>query len=476
MGVCHSSQNDFNEDMKYKPNTDLNNLNNQSRTRGGTFQQAIQKYSDDYDNYNPYDNRFDSLATITTTSSDSNTTLATSILAADEIKQRGHKLSVIREYRQYLKENVNEKKINPQWTKLESVPNQNIVIHQPLLLNDNEILIIPSLIQNHEDLVQIPTYLYSYNIHTGIYSKLTEYPQEFPKGTHTATIDRDNGIIYVFTENGYICSYNMNLSAFEGDELNDDDRSPRTPLGPMSPSASLSPIASGWKWDIIHGASAWNRHDLSNHTYSIMIDNKLHIISGKQHLVWNKNNKQLTLLNRFKTWNYGQMVHLKSHSKFMLIAGNDPDNAERGCATTLDTLYTYDLDMRKWMKLRHKLPFGVHNFGCVMTVDEQYVIMFGGSMLPYGCDYDGILIMNLGDCSVRKSKIRCPKEGGLYACLTVDYMKMDLVIYGFLSGEFRDCLSNDIMEVVRLYYCLENVHLFDRNGIGHWKIGIDQIL
>lgn len=489
MGVCHSSKNNLNDDIRYKKNTDTikstNHLNEykspQSRTTGGTFQQAIRNYSEEYENDTPFDARFDSLTTITTTSSDSNTTLTTSILSADEYKQRGHKLSVIREYRQYLNDTVHEKKINPQWTKLQSVPHENhaihtktsnesnITIHEPLLINDNEILIMPSIIQNHEDLVQIPTYLYSYNIITGIYSKITEYPPEFPKGTHTTTIDRDNGIIYIFTENGYICSYNLNTNISE----HDGDRSP---LGPMSPSASLSPITSGWKWDIIHGVSIWNRHDLRNNTCSIMIHNKLHIISGKQHVVWNKNNKQLQLLHKLSTWNYAQMVYLKYHNKLMLVAGNDANNVDRGCATTLDTMSTYDLDTQKWMKLRNKLPFGIHKFGCVMTKDEQYVIMFGGNQLPYGCDYDGILIMNVNDYSVRQSKIRCPIEGSLYACLTVDYITVDLVIYGFVLREFRDFLSNDIIAIMKLYYCVENVHLFDRNGDGHWKMRIDRIL
>ena len=485
MGVCHSSENQFNEDIN-KCNTDVkspNHLNDYtekqgSRTGGTTFQHVIGKYSEDYDNYNY---RYQSTSTHSSDSSQT-TTMKTSILSHDVYHHldRIRKLSVIREYQHGNEKHEN--KIGPQWTKLSSVPKpetnatsskiQDHSIYQPLMINDNEILIMPQMIKSHEDLIQIPTYLYSYNITTGRYSKFTEYPHDFPKGSHTTTVDRDKGIIYIFTEKGYVCSYNMNLPE-------NDAYSPLSP-SPISPSTSSLSLTSScpWKWEIIHGVSAWSGHDLRNNASSAMIDNKLHIVSGKQHVVWNKNTKQLKCLDRFRIWNYAQMVYIPGQSKMLLVGSNDPDNAHAGlsgCVTTLDTLFSYSVGVNHWIKLRDTLPFGVHKFGWVLSEDERYLIMFGGRKLPDGCDYDGILIMDLWDFSVKISKVRCPIEGDLYACLCVDHAMMDKVIYGF-GGEYRHCLLDNAVEILGNYYVVENVHIFNRNGGGHWKMQIDDIL
>ena len=315
-----------------------------SRTRGRLSQNAIATYSEDYDNYSYH---HPSNSTHSPDPSQT-TTMKTVIPSHDEHyhSDRFRTLSVIREGNDLRHEN----KIGPQWTRLLSVPkletntkssrDHDHAIHQPLMINDNEILIMAQMIKEHEDLMKIPTYLYAYNITTGTYSKFTEYPHDFPKGSHTTTVDRANGIIYIFTEKGYICSYNMNINLPGTDECS-------TTITPSGSSLSLTSYWQ-WKWEIIHGVSAWSSHNLRNNTCSVMIDDKLHIISGKQHVVWNKNTKQLELLDRFRIWNYAQMVYIPGQKKILLIGGNDPDNARSGYAVTLDTMFLYSVGVNRW--------------------------------------------------------------------------------------------------------------------------------
>ena len=442
MGVCHSSKNQFNE-KGYNTIKDPDKCSDFKENTQSSNPKTT-TFNDDGDDFSIGNISISTKSTISDSSQQSNS----NALFRDEYKP---KLSAVQET-----SDQHENKFNPHsWTQLLSVPEQ-ITIHQPLILNKNEILILPDTIKSDVDLVKIPTYLYSYNVTKNKYEKFSQYPHEFPNGTHITTYDPKKQKLYVFTEKGYISCYDMNRK--------------------------------NWNWDIIHGVTIYDSHNLRNGC-SCLIDNKLNIISGQQHLEWNKNNKQLKLLESFEVWNYGSLVYKEQEGTLLLIGGNDPSNVLRGNATTLDTLYSYSLQNNHWVKLKRKLPFGVHNFGCVMTRDERYVVIFGGTQLPEGCVYDGILVMDLRTFKVRKSKIKCPMEGDVYACLMIDELRMDLILNGMIRKCFGDNLKDDgkrmndecfvtkdVIDVMKMYYCIENVHLFDRKGVGHWRMQIDHIL
>eukprot|EP01084_Bolivina_argentea_P171372 296908_1 len=146
-----------------------------------------------------------------------------------------------------------ENSFSDRWTKLKSVTAINpdpTNLSQPIPLNSHEILIISQSIKYDIDLKATPTYLYTYNTSTGAYSTLTKYPTDFPRGAQTTAFDRQNGVIYIFTQKGYIVHYNI--------------------------------ASKQWKWDIIHGISEYHSQSFGENTCSVMMGPALCVITQKQ--------------------------------------------------------------------------------------------------------------------------------------------------------------------------------------------------
>eukprot|EP01084_Bolivina_argentea_P246853 413034_1 len=339
---------------------------------------------------------------------------------------------------------------NDRWTKLFSVP-ESINMSKPLPINENEILIMPCKIKNDMDFDEIPTYLHLYNITNNTYTKLTKYPHDFPKGIITTTIDKNTGTIYIFTRKGYIVSYNIKQNK--------------------------------WKWEIIYGAGKYDRFAFKEDTAAVIHGNILHIITNKQHIIWNKCTKELKLLHMYDFGNYASMICRNKDDTMFLIGANDTAHHDETDEDSLDTIYSYSFVCNQWVKLKNKLPFSVNAFGCMQTMDQRYILMFGGEKTLFNSAYNGILIVDTNDFSVRKSDRTCPVKGAVYACGVVDYKAIDLVVDGLVKQYWRsdvfadgNVLLNDVVALLKMFYCVEYVHLFDRERGYHWKIQVDSIL
>ena len=126
--------------------------------------------------------------------------------------------------------------------------------------------------------------------------------------------------------------------------------------------------------------------------------------------------------------------------------------------------------------------FGEH-FGYVLTPDERYIIAFGGSQNSEY--YDDIYIWDLKMMIFKRSEQKCPEINEYRACIMVDKMVDDVVVYGYMrryiDSDMRH-LPQDIIAIM-LQWCQDSfVHLIagfsaingDFNK--HWKIQLSKLL
>ena len=63
-------------------------------------------------------------------------------------------------------------------------------------------------------------------------------------------------------------------------------------------------------------------------------------------------------------------VYIESKREILIFGGWSKATAYN------DTIWTYSIDENEWSLLQCKMPIKANAFGCVMTTDEKYVIIF----------------------------------------------------------------------------------------------------
>eukprot|EP01084_Bolivina_argentea_P264730 448535_1 len=137
-----------------------------------------------------------------------------------------------------------------------------------------------------------------------------------------------------------------------------------------------------------------------------------------------------------------------------------------------------------WTELNVEMSIKVSQFGLVKLKNERYVIQFGGEIWFGFVDcLDDIFIYDTRKHLFIKSKIKCPSKGKFYGIITNDSKYDEILCFGFVNycykgNNFKNMQSLPfyLIKLINGYFCHEELHLFQRAGIGHWKINIDHIL
>ena len=216
----------------------------------------------------------------------------------------------------------------------------------------------------------------------------------------------------------------------------------------------------------------------------LVVNNDIHLIGGytnKDHMIWDDKKKQFESQYTFNhlqlCLEHAGFIHIASRNMLLLMGGYDA-----GCVKYLDDIWRYSLDQKRWEKLPHKLPMKCQSSAFVITLDEKYIIMFGGIQEGQPPTKD-IYIMDVDTFQFNKSKIECPDDGKanyfskmFNAVIVSNRKKVDLVIYGFIKDCWRDKSfqhvaypPDDVMEMVKLWYTVDDIHLMSRN-LCHWNI------
>ena len=141
------------------------------------------------------------------------------------------------------------------------------------------------------------------------------------------------------------------------------------------------------------------------------------------------------------------MVHVSSQNKLLLLGGYDRDYED-----VIDTVRVYSTTKNEWKQLLNdngdtiKLPLALSGFGCILTRDERYIVILGGTSGGIGGEEVTIYYLDLWSMEWTKSLVECP-----------------------INNEFICVLTDN-----------DDVHIFPRfardSKHGHWKIGLKVII
>ena len=219
---------------------------------------------------------------------------------------------------------------------------------------------------------------------------------------------------------------------------------------------------------------------------SLFINGHLHVIGGtnhRKHIIWTKNGalykfKKRHKFSKFKEFyrNHG-VVQIESKQMVLLMGGEDADGP-------VDDIVVYQYDKDKWLRPKLKLPKPLSSFGCVVTMNEKYVIIIGG------LKSNEIFILNLEKMEFSNCRLKLPHTGGCH-CVLLQNQRSNFLVYGYVRLLCRffkfEYPSMDILDVMSSCYSDQFIHILnreivdrkERNYYGeafHYKVALNKIL
>ena len=128
---------------------------------------------------------------------------------------------------------------------------------------------------------------------------------------------------------------------------------------------------------------------------------------------------------------------------------------------------------RELMNTTKRLKIFGNGFGCAVTLDENYVIIFKNH--SQNIFYIDTRRRNI---CIMKCNVLCPKYGVEFYAVSMNE-DTDLLIAGFLVGYCgvdRDWIGVDVVEKMKVWVRNEWIHLFEQTSMRHWKISVDFLI
>lgn len=336
------------------------------------------------------------------------------------------------------------------WSKLKQPPQACPVLHANdcnlMVLNDEELLFVPKA-------EMIPS-LWKYNIKANNWVKWFDIPSCFavspqPYVTpsvykyHTSSLDKKNMILYIFSENGYICNINLKTQTFTRSKM--------------------------------------SYHD-GSYSKSLYIHGQFHVFFGwnantKYHYIWNQQKQSLDKIYEFKTMVqdipkfHCQSIMYLSSKRTVLIMPRETRY-----------LYVYSLINKTCIKKPVGFNGDVFDQG-IVTKDEQYVICFlqrskWKDILSK--EKAKIVVLDLKTMNVRKCAINAPSPYAQALCIRQDVIKQKLSTNGYVRRcwnlkEFLGIRYPPIhlTKIIESYVVFETIHYLNESG--HWMINVQDI-
>eukprot|EP01084_Bolivina_argentea_P190589 327473_1 len=283
-------------------------------------------------------------------------------------------------------------------------------------LNKNEFIVAPMVNVTEEKMKTINGIyksrdktvngIYKYNVIENKWKLFIEYPETFYSEYHTVSIDYNNDIIYLYNSQcGNIWKIDIKTKKFEC-----------------------------FATDIV-GA------------LTFVINSQLHLFWGLnhgKHVIFDKELKTFDVIKVFEDMEKGMisfgMVYNEQKEYFLLFGGykgNEIGNS--------DEIWKYIINEQKWEKLKVKMPKKMESFGCVISLNGECVIIFGGS------DSSGIVnkiyVLNLMRMEWKESNVLCPFEGVGYGNVFISVS--DNVEYvNLLQGNYSHIIQTPLSEIL----------------------------
>eukprot|EP01084_Bolivina_argentea_P161402 280970_1 len=330
--------------------------------------------------------------------------------------------------------NMSNKKL-PKWIELSSYSQASWNSSQPIAINNTEFIRwsgsnrfkVPSSMDVH---------IHKYNIENDTWDEFVKYP--FSSTTHSMiAFDIDPQILYVYSSEGL---EKINIKTNKSKRIE-------------------------------------NVTEIGNGARSLIFDNQLHVIGGTDnlyHLIWNNKQHKFDTGHKFpfNTYNLQSgFVHIKSKNILLLLGGYDKHDAEYD----LDSIYSYNIQQKKWILLPQKLPIPLSYFGCVLSKDDKYLIIMGGTSDDDFNQLNDIYVLNTNNMEFKKSKIDCPEKSNYHAINMDNKENIELLIFGFVRSWWNLYPPNELLMLISCFYATEYIHLMSTYG-NHWKIELNTIV
>eukprot|EP01084_Bolivina_argentea_P103428 185255_1 len=91
----------------------------------------------------------------------------------------------------------------------------------------------------------------------------------------------------------------------------------------------------------------------------------------------------------------------------------------------------YSFSNGKWKKELIELPISMSNVGCVLSMDQNNIITFGG-FTNGNARIDDIYVLNVKSMIIKKSHLKCPIKGVFFAVINGMSSRNAIVVSGFV--------------------------------------------
>ena len=245
----------------------------------------------------------------------------------------------------------------------------------------------------------------------------------------------------------------------------------------------------------IHEKSKWNLHRSSACSYLgfgscyAKVKDSIHVIGGgssNRHSVWNLNGNtpKHEIRHIFNEMDDNEgltnagLCYIASQDILLLFGGYNCTEWE-----SRKDILIYDLKRYSWERAKIRLPIAMDSFGYVLSMDERYMIIFGGSDKHNKC-MNSIYILDVEIMKIRKlNELQCPQKGNFHAIVGHDTINNELLVRGYI----KDCwklnlfknvrrLSDVVIRLIQSYHFDEVIHLFCKKDGSHWKIKMDTVI
>ena len=214
--------------------------------------------------------------------------------------------------------------------------------------------------------------------------------------------------------------------------------------------------------------------------YVLFIDGHIHLINNhNQHKIGYKQNNQLVFkggaLYRRNVRKHGAVIYVPSKDCIILIGGHK----SRGEA--VKDIAIFSRKTQTW-SIINDLYFNRYNFGIVLSPNERYILLFGGSISGIGRTND-ISILDIktdNKWKLRKSKICCPRKGKCVVTKTPRHNNKIIVIeyikQCYKTKKFKQCqpLPLEIISMIYKWYSDDQIHYFHEDE--HFVMNTKMIL
>eukprot|EP00483_Globobulimina_turgida_P006752 UN06763 len=217
----------------------------------------------------------------------------------------------------------------------------------------------------------------------------------------------------------------------------------------------------------------------------IYIHDQLHIVGGdknKYHYIYNTKTLEIELIHQFVAFSSGfsshSLIYLQSTQTLLLMGGYD--DHERGwMGGSVDTIFIYSINDKKWAQSRSKLPTALYRYAYTLSNDGGLLVLIGGN--PSSPNSDVIYVMDLKEMKFAKSQIKFPVLTGYSKVHAVTLCRDEKDEY-LVSGFVRDCsqlfginIPLDVVQLIGRWIQEHFVYSISEGG-KMWRIKLNDLL